>query len=173
MPAPSPLQYFICCILLKIDSDSIELEMDNWRTCIMADRYSTNLSSNDKLTTLLELLSQRLHYAVYAADGSIRRLTNSKTMNVPEVSEFLPTLRSILRHFQLSGRSTALLNDALEGLDMKTVRMMSSCPTRMSYILTACKRSYEIMTGNCFCVRHNQHFKLLYLKLNSHLDTSN
>ena len=57
MPAPSPLEYFICCILLKIDSDSIELEMDNWRTCIMADGYSTNLSSNDKLTTLLELLS--------------------------------------------------------------------------------------------------------------------
>ena len=35
MPAPSPLEYFIFCILLKIDSDSIELEMDNWRTCIM------------------------------------------------------------------------------------------------------------------------------------------
>ena len=34
------------------------------------------------------------------------------------------------------------------------------------------ERSYEIVTGNCFCVRHknrrkhNQHFKLLYFKLN-------
>ena len=87
------------------------------------------------------IISPSLHCAVHAADGSIERLANSKAMNAPEVSEFLPALRSILRHFQLSGRSIVMLNYALEGLDMKTVHMMSFSPKRMSYILTACKQT--------------------------------
>ena len=70
-------------------------------------------------------------------------------MNVPEVSEYLPALRSILRHFQLSGRSTAMLNDVLEGLDMKTVHMISFCSTRMSYILTACKQTVVNLVPLC------------------------
>ena len=40
----------------------------------------------------------------HAADGSLKRLANSKTMNVSEVSsEFLPSLRKIMKHFKLSG----------------------------------------------------------------------
>ena len=42
-------------------------------------------------------------------------------MNVPEVSEFLPALQSILRHFQISRRNAAVLTDAMEGLDVKMV----------------------------------------------------
>ena len=115
----------------------------------MADGCSTKLSASNKLTALLVLLSPSLCCAVHADDRSIKRLTNSKAMNVPEVSEFLPALQSILRHFQLSGRSTAMLNDALEGLDMKTVHMMSFCPTRMSYILTACKQTVINLVPLC------------------------
>ena len=107
----------------------------------MADGCSKNLSASNKFTTLLGLLSPGMCCAVQAADGSIKRLTNAKTRSVPGVSEFLPSLRSILRHFQLSGRSTAMLNDALEGLDMKTTHVILFCLTRMPYILTACKQT--------------------------------
>ena len=148
MPAPSPPAYFRCCKLLKIGSDSIQLEMDNWPICIMADRCSKNHSASNKLTTLLGLLFRSLSCAVNAAGGSIKRLTNHKTVNVPEVSEYLPALRSILKHFQLSGRSTAVLNDALGSLDMKTV-CMSFCPTRMPYILTACKQIVVNLVSLC------------------------
>ena len=110
--------------------------MDNWQTCIMADGCSTNLSTSHKLTTLFGLLFPDLRCVVHASDRSIKRLTNSKTMNVPEVSEFLPALQSILGNFHLGGRSTAIPNDALEGLNMKKVHMTSFCTTRMSYILT-------------------------------------
>ena len=41
-------------------------------------------------------------------------MTNSKTMNFPNLSEFIPTLNTILHHFQLNGKSTALLNKALD-----------------------------------------------------------
>ena len=44
MPAHSPPEYLKCCKLLKIDSDSIHLEMDNWPNCIMRDGCLTNPS---------------------------------------------------------------------------------------------------------------------------------
>ena len=89
------------------------------------------------------LLRPILYCNVHVANESTKRLTNSRTMNVPEVSEFLPAsaLQSILMDFKLRGKSTAMLNDALEGLDMKTVHMMSFCPTRMFYILTKCEQT--------------------------------
>ena len=140
MPAPSPPKYFKCCKLLKINSDSIHLEMDNWPTCIMAGGNSTNLSASNKLFTPLGL-SPHLCYAVHAVDGSIKRLTNSEIKIVLEVLDFLLALQSILRHFQLSGRSTAMLNGTLKSLNTKTLHMISFCPTRMSCILTACKQT--------------------------------
>ena len=145
--APSPPKYFKCCKLLKIDY-SIQLELDNWPTCIIADRCSKNLSASNKLTTLLELLSLSLYCTIHTADKSIKRPTNSKTMNVPEVSEFLPALQSILMHFKLSRRNTVMLNDALEGLDMKTVHMLFF-PTRTSYILPECKHTVVNLVPIC------------------------
>ena len=126
---------FVSCIHIYI-----QLQLDK---CIMADKLSQNLSAINKLTTLLELLCPSLHCTVHAADESIKRLTNSRIINVPEVSEFLPAsaLQSILMDFKFRGKSTAMLNDALEGLDMKTVHMMSFCPTRMFYILTKCEQT--------------------------------
>ena len=112
MPAQSPPKY-LKCKLLKIHNDSIQLELEK---CIMAQRLSKNLSAINKLTTLLGLLRPILYCNVHVANESTKRLTNSTTMNVPEVSEFLPAsaLQSILMDFKLRGRSTAMLNDALE-----------------------------------------------------------
>ena len=64
-------------------------------------------------------------------------MANSKTMNFPDLSDFIPTLKAILHHFQVSGKSTALLNEALEMMDLRTIHMMTYCPTWMSYLLTA------------------------------------
>ena len=47
----------------------------------------------------------------HAADGSLKRLANSKTMNVSEVSdEFLPSFRKIMKHFKLGGMFKNLFN---------------------------------------------------------------
>ena len=70
-------------------------------------------------------------------------------MNFPDLSEFIPTLKAILRHFQLSGKSTALLNEALEMMDMKTIHMMTYCPTRMSYLLTASTQIVNLLVLLC------------------------
>ena len=71
------------------------------------------------------------------ADGSIKRMVNSKTVNVPDITEFLPYFCTILRHFQLSGKSLTLLNEALEILELKTIHILTFCPTNMNYLLQA------------------------------------
>ena len=67
---------------------------------------------------------------MHARDEAIKRMTNSKTMNVSEVSEYITCLKSVLRHFQLSGKSTALLNESLEMLDLNHLHMMTFCQTQ-------------------------------------------
>ena len=133
----SPPQYFKCCKLIHIDDKKIQLEIEDWSVCIMADGCATNIAASIQLTEYLGFLSPSIRCVVHAADGSVKRMTNSKTMNFLDLSEFIPTLKVILRHFQLSGKSTALLKEALEMMDMKTIHMMTYCPTRMSYLLTA------------------------------------
>ena len=76
-------------------------------------------------------------------------MANSKTMNFPDLSEFIPTLQAILRHFQLSGKSTALLNKALEMMDITTIHMMTYCPTQMSYLLTASTQIVNLLVPLC------------------------
>ena len=72
-------------------------------------------------------------------------MANSKTRNVPELTEFLPYLRTILKHFQLSGKNSALRNETLEIMEMKTIHMMTFCPTRMSYLLSACSQTVKLL----------------------------
>ena len=43
--------------------------------------------------------------------------------------------------FHLNGKSQVLLNEALQVLDMKEVHLMTFCPTRMAYLLTACSQA--------------------------------
>ena len=81
----------------------------------------------------------------HAADGSVKRMVNSKTMNVKEISEFLPPLCAALLHFQLSEKGLALLNETLDIINMKSVHLMTFCPTRMCYLLMACKQVADLL----------------------------
>ena len=71
------------------------------------------------LTEHIGLLSPTSRCSAYAASGSLKRMASSETMSVPEIVTFVDGLRPILRHFKLSGKSTAALNDALELLANK------------------------------------------------------
>ena len=77
--------------------------------------YDYSNKENNWEKALFTLLYRCLHrsYCIFysfmrcgshAADGSLKRLANSKTMNVSEVSdEFLPNFRKIMKRFKLSG----------------------------------------------------------------------
>ena len=54
-----------------------------------------------------------------------------------------------MKHFKLSGKSTCALNDALEVLGMKKMHKMSSCPTKMVYLLSACSQAVAVLVPVC------------------------
>ena len=87
--------------------------------------------------------------STHAGSGSIKRMSSSKTMSVPEVVTFAEGLRLILRHFKLSGKSTSLLNDTLEIMEMKPIRLMIWCPTRMANLLDSCSCTVEMLVPLC------------------------
>ena len=81
----------------------------------------------------------------HAAHGSARRLATSKTMSVQEVVEYATNLRPVLKHLKNSGKFLCLLNDALKLLEMKQMKTLAWCPSRMGYILTSSKRCTELL----------------------------
>ena len=97
---------------------------------------------SNQLTEYLGFLPPSIRCVVHAVDGSVKRMSNSKTNNFPDLSKFIPTLKAILYHFQLSGKSTALLNVALEMVDMKTIHMMT-------YLLTASAQIVNLLVLLC------------------------
>lgn len=145
--AVSPPDYFKCCTVINIDYDmkKIDLLFQNWPVCIAADGCSTNVASVEFLVDKIGLLSPNTRCSAHAAHGSARRLATSKTMSVQEVVEYTINLRPVLKHFKNSGKSLSLLNDALQLLEMKKLKALTWCPTRMGYLLISSKRSAELL----------------------------
>ena len=123
--------------------------MPYWPVAVVADGCSTNVCAGEKLVEKYGMVSPNMRCAAHAADGCLKRLANSKTMCVVEVSEFLPYFRKIMKHFALSGKSSSALNDTLAVLHMRKVHMITFCPTRMCYLLTACALSVSLFVPIC------------------------
>ena len=79
----------------------------------MADGCATNVCASKYISEQRGLLSPSIRCTSHASDGTIKRISTSKTRNVPQITEFLPAFRTVMRHFQLRGKSLALLNEAL------------------------------------------------------------
>ena len=81
--SPCPPQYFKCYKLIHIDDKKIESETEDWPVGIMADGCATNTAASNQLIEYLGFLSPSIRCVVHAADGPVKRMTNSKTMNFP------------------------------------------------------------------------------------------
>ena len=144
---PIPPVYFKCCVIENIDMQGkkITLVMMFWPVGINADGCSVNNLASVKLVNVYGLVTPSARCGSHAADGSIKRMAKSQTYCVEEVKVLAEFFAKILRHFQLSGKSTCLLNNALSALDMKPIHMMTWCPTRMSNLLTCAS---QVAKGN-------------------------
>ena len=148
---PKPPILFDCCELTSVDFvvKKIEFLLKNWPVAVVGDGCSTNSCAMKNLVDYIGLVTPSARCTSHAADGSMKRMTNSVRYCVEEVKEFVQNFRVILRHFKLSGKSTSLLNNALDLLEMKEVHMMTFCPTRMSYILSSAKQVLELIVPIC------------------------
>ena len=136
-----------CCSLVNVDfiQKNIELLFDNWPVALVADGCGVNKKAGEVLAEQISILCPTTRCSSHAATGSIRRLTTSKTTSVDEVVTFALGLKPILKHFKLSGKSSALLNAALEMMEMRPIKAMTWCPTRMCNLLECSTRTVEML----------------------------
>ena len=132
-----PPEFFKCCEIehCDLDSNSISLVFNEWPVVLMADGCYTNNSASTALTNMFGFMSPSARCSSHAADGSVKRMSKSQTYSVEEVKVFVEHYRPILRHYQMSGKSTCILNDALQAMDMNQVHLMTWCPTRNLHVL--------------------------------------
>ena len=97
-----------------------------------------------------ELLSPRTGCFAYTASCLIKRMASSKTICVEKVVTFASGIRPIFRHFQLSGKSTCFLNDVLETINVKEVKLMTWCSTRMANLLDSCATTVGLLFLLCY-----------------------
>ena len=88
-PTALPPRFFKFCRVEDVSPNKIKLSAEDWPVHINGDGCSTNMSASRKLSEEAGLLSRNTSCVGHAADGSIKWMVSSKTMNVPAISEFL------------------------------------------------------------------------------------
>ena len=95
----------------------------------IGDGVAVNNKAARVLRELNSFMSPDFRCAAHTASGSIKRLTNSKTMNVSEVTTCYETLRTVIKHFESSVKNKELLYDAMAILKMTPLCLISWCQT--------------------------------------------
>ena len=103
------------------------------------DGVYTNSKAARVLRDLYGIHTPEYRCSAHAASGSIKRLTTSKTMNVPDVTTLYECLRKFVKHFESSIKNKELLDEALEILESSPLHLISWCQTRMAHFLKAAK----------------------------------
>lgn len=74
---------------------------------------------------------------------------SSQTMSVLKVVRFAEGLQPILRNFTLSGKNSSMLNDALEIMEMKPIKLLVCCLTNMANLFDCCLHNVNILVPLC------------------------
>ena len=116
---PIPPSYFKCCTLedVNFEQQTIQLVFPNWPVALVGDGCAVNKAAVDKLTEKLGLLSPGARCSGHAADGSIKRLTSSKTMSVAKVVTYSQGLRPMEYIHEIPDGSNG--NDHLDEFDIQ------------------------------------------------------
>ena len=101
------------------------------------DGVATNSKAARVLRDLYGIHTPEYRCSAHAASRSIKRLTTSKTMNVPDVTILYECLRRVVKHFECSIKNKELLDEALEILESSPLHLISWCQTRMAHFLKA------------------------------------
>ena len=143
---PQPPIYFKVCRVLDFDNDLkfINLEMICSPVLLTADGCKTNTKAGKDMVKMYGLVCPSVRCSVHAADGSLKRMANSKTRSVEPVVEFLGCFRKVTKHFQLSIKCSIGCATYEE-----SVHMVTFCPTRMAYLLTACAQAVLLLLPHC------------------------
>ena len=144
---PRPPAIFKTCSLVGINDSTIQLESINWPNAVTGDGCATNYAACRMLSEDFGLQTPFNRCSSHTADGTLKRLAKSKTMNIPEVTTLYDALRSVMSHIVCSPKSTSLLKDSIAALDLPEVHILNWCSTRMGGFLKCCEKFSSLIVA--------------------------
>ena len=81
------------------------------------------------------------------ASGTIRRMCASDNSSQENAKNLYDNLHSILRHFAMSPKSTKLLKNTLDALEMSNIHIWNWESTRMADFMEACSLALQIIVS--------------------------
>ena len=92
------------CSVVSVETENIQLEMNEWSVIIMADGCCTNVFPGNKISECFGLVSHSIRCDVYVADRLLKRLTNSKRIQVSKISQFISPFTLYFFTFNKAGK---------------------------------------------------------------------
>ena len=146
IPEKKP-SYFRISKLKGIEDGCIYLEIapEYVPTVICGDGCSVNLKGSRLLEEIYGLKSPFSRCASHASAGTIRRLCTSENKSQIDAKNLYENLRSLLKHFAMSPKSSELLQNALNTMDMHNIHLLNWGSTRMAGFLDASVQASKII----------------------------
>ena len=139
--------YFKISRLKEIERNKIILEIPPHvvPTCICGNGCSVNVKGSRLLETKFGIKFPFWRRASHSSAGTIRRLCTSETMTQTDAKALYEYLRSLLKHFAKSSKSSEMLTTSLNLLEMHDFQLLNWGSTRMAGILDACLQASGII----------------------------
>ena len=137
---PMPPKYFKLGKLktLDVENQTIEIEASpNLPIGNCGDGVAVNTKAARIMCSLYGILSHAFRCASHSSDGTLKRMTRSKTMCVDEMVELYESMSPVVKHFSYSVKNRETLARAMELLEMTPLHLLSWCGTRMAHFLDA------------------------------------
>ena len=133
------LPYFKIASLKSINSGTINLEIKSSLvpSCVCGDGCRVNLKVSRLLQELLEFKSPFIRCSSHMSYGTIRCLCTSETMSQIDAKGLYENLKALLKHFSQSPKSSEMLHEALNMLEMNDIHLLNWGSTRMAGFLDA------------------------------------
>ena len=139
--------YFWVAKLKAIKDDKINLEISSADvpTAVCGDGCSVNLKGSRLLESTYGLKSPFSRCSSHSSYGTIRRLCTSEKSCQIDAKNLYENLRKMLKHFPMTTKSSELLSNALETMEMNDIHLLNWGSTRMAGFLDACVQASKIV----------------------------
>ena len=114
-------------------------------TKVCGDGCGVNMKGSRLLDEVYGIKSPFTCCSSHASFGNIRRLRTLKTMCQSDAQALYENLRKVLQHFSKSPKSSELLTEALDALELNQIHLMNWGGTRMAGFLDACQKASNII----------------------------
>ena len=129
----------------------LQTEPSNIPTTTCEDRCAVNVKVARLLNDTYGIKSPISKCSSHLASGTIRRMCNSVNSSHEDAKNLYNNLHSILRHFAMSPKSSQLLNNTLNALDMSNIYIINWGSTRMAGFMDACSQASHIIVPYYYC----------------------